>query len=86
MKSYRDGIIYIYELCQNLNLIRFLKTFHSQIIQNILVRAMEIFYGAIALKVVALKEYIFQKYITNHQQKMSIMIETYLSLIGQCRS
>jgi hypothetical protein len=47
---------------------------------------MEINYGAIVLKVVALKEYIFQKYITNHQQKMSIMIETYLSLIGQCRS
>lgn len=61
MISYKDGIIYIYKLRQNMNLIRFLKTFQLQIIQNIVVGAMEILYGLIVLKVVALKEYIFKK-------------------------
>jgi len=61
MKSYMDGIIYIYKFHQNLNFIRIFKIFHWQIIQKILVGAMEVFYGAIVLKVVALKECIFQK-------------------------
>ena len=44
-----------------MNLIRFFKTFQLQIIQNIVVGAMEILQGLVVLKVVALKEYIFQK-------------------------
>ena len=56
-----DGIIYIYELRRNLNLIRFLKTCKLQIIQNIVVGAMEICQGSIIFIVLSLKEYVFQK-------------------------
>ena len=44
-----------------MNLIRFFKTFQLQIIQNIVVGAMEIFQGSIIFKVLSLKEYVFQK-------------------------
>jgi hypothetical protein len=37
MISLKDGMIYIYKLRQNMNLIRFFKTFQLQIIQNIVV-------------------------------------------------